>query len=310
MASGFSYLTLAVPSSPAVLSISISHSRFLFRFLSRPERATRPFTATAVCLHGLAHDGLTGDSRACQRYVQIIIPIPFPIPIPIPVPVPIPLPIQSSFSQVALCLTEYPRLCLYHKHYLLPLPFPSLYLQRFFRTSISGYKHTTQGPCGFSSFCLLCCFTPEATHTTQPHKRRSRIASTTHRLSCFLSIKSAIQSNPYFNYHYHNNIPGNSGHAFTHTHTRPGIYTRGKRERGSVTRAQAHPRATTVPGVSRRWENLGFRHFDGKIGSIHRAGRITDRASAHGAARINRWHFLGCQLCRVFRFPDLVYRPG
>lgn len=138
--------------------------------------------ATSVCLHGSAHDGLTGDSRACQRYIQIVVPIPFHIPIPTPVPIPIPIPIQSSFSQVALCLTEYPRfflfLCLCHKCF--PFPFPSLYLQCFFHTSISGYKHTTKCPCDFSSLYLLCCFTPEATYTAQTHKRRSRIASKTH----------------------------------------------------------------------------------------------------------------------------------
>ena len=59
----------------------------------------------------------------------------------------------------------------------------------------------------------------------------------------------------------------------TRTHAR-GIYTRGKRERGSVTRAQAHARATTVPCVSLRWENLGVHHFDGKSGSVNGAGRI------------------------------------
>lgn len=170
------------------ISFTVSHSHFLFRSLSRPERATRPCVAIGVCLHGSAHDGLTGDSRACQRYVQIVVPIPFRFPIPVPVP--IPLPIQSSFSQVALCLTEYPRLCLYLYPYPYhsPFPFPSLYLQCFFRTSISGYKHTTQGPCDFSSFCFLCYFTPEATYTAKPHKRRSRIASTTHGYPAFFVI--------------------------------------------------------------------------------------------------------------------------
>ena len=101
----------------------------------------------------------------------------------------------------------------------------------------------------------------------------------------------------------------------THTRTRPGIYARGKRERGSVTRAQAHPRATTVPGVSLRWEKLGVRHFDGKIASINGAGCIVSGGQVNGAGRFNRWHFLGCQLCRAFRFPDpyflrLVYHPG
>lgn len=151
-----------LPPSPAVLPIPISFS--CSRPITRPERATRPCVATSVCLRGSAHDGLTGDSRACQRYIQIVVPIPFPIPIPTPVPIPIP--IQSSFSQVALCLTEYPRLCLYHKHYPSPFPFPSLYLQCFFRTSISWYKHTTRSPCCFSSFCFLCCFTPEAMPAT------------------------------------------------------------------------------------------------------------------------------------------------
>ena len=120
---------------------------FLFRFLSLQERATRPFTATAVCLHGPAHDWLTGDSMACQRYIQIIVPI--PVPIPIPIPVPLPIPIRSSVNQVAICLTEYPRLCLslcLHRK-CFPFPFPSLYLQCFFRTSISEYKHTAQGLC-------------------------------------------------------------------------------------------------------------------------------------------------------------------
>ena len=107
--------------SPAVLPIPISFS--CSRPITRPACATRPCMATAVCLHGSAHDVLTGDSRECQRYIQIVVPIPFPIPIPIP--------IQSSFSRVVLCLTEYHRfflfLCLHHKCF--PFPFPSLYLQ-------------------------------------------------------------------------------------------------------------------------------------------------------------------------------------
>lgn len=68
----------------------------------------------------------------------------------------------------------------------------------------------------------------------------------------------------------------------TRAHAR-GIYTRGKRERGSVTRARAHARATTVPGVSLRWENLGVRHIAQNFGSIHRAGRIKTGAAVHGA---------------------------
>lgn len=92
--------------SPAVLPIPISFSRS--RPITRLACATRPCTATAVCLHGSAHDGLTGDSRACQRYVQIVVPIPFPIPIScsrsysysdsvsIPRYIPIPIPVSIS----------------------------------------------------------------------------------------------------------------------------------------------------------------------------------------------------------------------
>ena len=136
-----------------------------------------------------------------------------------------------------------------------------------------------------------------ARRTASPVQHKSRTASTTHDCPAF------FQLNPLPNYyHHHNNIPGNLGPAFTHTRTRPGIYTRGKRECGSVTRAQAHPRATTVPGVSLRWEKLAVRQNVQRNQPVHCAGRITDRVSANGAGRVNCWHFLGCQRCRACRF--------
>ena len=89
---------------------------------------------------------------------------------------------RHTRRQVALYITIHFSLCLclYPYPYHSPFPFPSLYLQCFFHTYISGYKHTTKGRCDFSSFCLLCFFTPEATYTAKPHKRRSRTASAAH----------------------------------------------------------------------------------------------------------------------------------
>ena len=142
-------------------------------------------------------------------------------------------------------------LYLYLYHYPSSFPFPSLYLQCFFRTSISGYKHTTQGPCCFSSFCFLCCFTPEATYTAQPHKRRSRTASTTHDYPAF------FQSNPLSNQTrtliiiiiiIYPEILG--AHLHAHTHTPGNIYP------GKTRTRFCYPR----PGAPAR---------------DHRAGRIT-----------------------------------
>lgn len=86
---------------------------------------------------GAAHDGLTGDSRACQRYVQIVVTIPVTFPLSIP--------IQSSFSRVALCLTEYPRLCLYLYHspqvFAFAFTFSFPIFTMLFCTSISWYKN-------------------------------------------------------------------------------------------------------------------------------------------------------------------------
>lgn len=75
---------LILPAQSRRVSHSNSRSHSHFLSLSHPACATRPFTTTAVCLHGSAYDGLTGDSRACQRYIQIVVPIPIPIPVPMP----------------------------------------------------------------------------------------------------------------------------------------------------------------------------------------------------------------------------------
>ena len=75
-------------------------------------------------------------------------------------------------------------------------------------------------------------------------------------LSCFFLL-SAIQSNPYFNYHHHNNIPGNSGRTFTRTRTHARAYIPGENANAVLLpaprRTRARPRCRAYHSAGKIW---------------------------------------------------------
>lgn len=139
----------------------------------------------------------------------------------------------------------------------------------------------------------------------KPHKRRSRTASTTHDYpaSFYCTLSDQTRTLIIIIIIIYPEILG--AHLRTHAYTPGHIYPGKTRTRfcypcpGAPARDHGAGRITPLG-------KFGFSSKCTKKSACTCAVCITDRASANGARRINRWHFLGCQRCRACRF----YWPG